>query len=398
MIQSNRIEKTSGARACVLRWAAVAVMAASILLTPSIALADVTIDGTTYPKGTQAADPAGTWSYDGNEGLTLNGYQGGAIIASDQNLVVELDGDNVVTGETDEDDMTAPGIEVDGGDVTITDAAGEAGTLKASSDGPLNAYGISAYWSEGDESVGGCVTIDGATVTVSSIDLDDEYTEGIHADKTVSIKNGANVTVEAKSANATLGIMAQAVDVTDSTLAIKASSTDDNSTARGIYASGIVGKGSSMDHAITIANSNVTIDSDTSAFYADQSGDNAPSLTISDATITSPDGGAVYTGPSSDGPGALTIATVAGSNGKTAAPDVTITAGAPAAGAAGTDAATEVGSAAETEVAADGSATETEATPKTGNSSLPVVGIAAGAAVALLVVLRLGRKPKHPAE
>ena len=78
--------------------------------------------------------------------------------------------------------------------------------------------------------------------------------------------------------------------------------------------------------------------------------------------------------------------------------DVTITAGAPAAGAAGTDAATEVGSAAETEVAADGSATETEATPKTGNSSLPVVGIAAGAAVALLVVLRLGRKPKHPAE
>lgn len=146
---------------------ACALMAGQLLL-PSVALAAdwVNVGGTQYDAGTAAGDEAGTWSWDGADDMKLNGYDGGSIGAKG-NLTIGVTGTNTVTA-----DAGQSAIAVKNGNLAIT----------------------------GDGNAGGDVTISGVSVNATASGAA-ENVAGIRATAgSVTIDKGADVKIEAKSA------------------------------------------------------------------------------------------------------------------------------------------------------------------------------------------------------
>lgn len=163
---------------------ACALMVGQLLL-PSVALAAdwVNVGGTQYDAGTAAGDEAGTWSWDGADDMKLNGYDGGSIGAKG-NLTIGVTGTNTVTA-----DAGQSAIAVKNGNLAIT------------GDGTLNATAqTDVIAAEGDGNAGGDVTISGANVNVTASGAVNSAT-GIRATAgSVTIDKGADVKIEAKSA------------------------------------------------------------------------------------------------------------------------------------------------------------------------------------------------------
>lgn len=193
-IHDNPIDR---ARACSLShgtWrrvgaklacAGACVLMAGQLLLPSVALAAdwVNVGGTQYDAGTAAGDEAGTWSWDGANDMKLNGYDGTGISAQG-NLTIDVTGTNTVTA-----DAGQSAIAVKNGNLAIT------------GDGTLNATAqTDVIAAEGDGNAGGDVTISGANVSVTASGAVNSAT-GIRATAgSVTIDKGADVKIEAKSA------------------------------------------------------------------------------------------------------------------------------------------------------------------------------------------------------
>ena len=99
-----------------LACAGASVLMVGQLLLPSVALAAewVNVGGTQYDAGAAAGDDAGTWSWDGADDMTLNGYDGGSIGAKG-NLNIDVTGINTVTA-----DARQSAIEVKDGNLAIT--------------------------------------------------------------------------------------------------------------------------------------------------------------------------------------------------------------------------------------------------------------------------------------
>lgn len=163
---------------------ACALMAGQLLL-PSVALAAewVNVGGTQYDAGTAAGDEAGTWSWDGANDMKLNGYDGGSIGAKG-NLTIGVTGANTVTA-----DAGQSAIAVKNGNLAIT---GD-GTLNATAQNDVIA-------ASGDGRTGGDVTISGVSVNATASGAA-ENVAGIRATAgSVTIDKGADVKIEAKSA------------------------------------------------------------------------------------------------------------------------------------------------------------------------------------------------------
>lgn len=163
---------------------ACALMAGQLLL-PSVALAAewVSVGGTQYNRGTAAGDDAGTWSWDGADDMKLNGYDGGSIGARG-NLTIGVTGTNTVTA-----DAGQSAIAVKNGNLAIT------------GDGALNATAQNdVITAIGDGNAGGDVTISGVSVNATASGAA-ENVAGIRATAgSVTIDKGADVKIEAKSA------------------------------------------------------------------------------------------------------------------------------------------------------------------------------------------------------
>ena len=163
---------------------ACALMVGQLLL-PSVALAAewVNVGGTQYNKGAVAGDEAGTWSWDGADDMKLNGYNGAGISAQG-NLNIDVAGTNTITA-----DAGQSAIAVKNGNLAIT------------GDGTLNATAqTDVIAAEGDGNEGGDVTISGANVNVTASGAVNSAT-GIRATAgSVTIDKGADVKIEAKSA------------------------------------------------------------------------------------------------------------------------------------------------------------------------------------------------------
>lgn len=166
-----------------LACAGACVLMAGQLLLPSVALAAewVNVGGTQYNKA--AGDDAGTWSWDGADDMKLNGYDGAGISAQG-NLNIGVTGTNTVTA-----DAGQSAIAVKNGNLAIT------------GDGTLNATAqTDVIAAEGDGNEGGDVTISGANVNVTASGAVNSAT-GIRATAgSVTIDKGADVKIEAKSA------------------------------------------------------------------------------------------------------------------------------------------------------------------------------------------------------
>ena len=163
---------------------ACALMVSQLLL-PSVALAAdwVNVGGTQYNKGNAAGDDAGTWSWDGADDMKLSGYDGAGISAQG-NLNIDVAGTNTITA-----DAGQSAIAVKNGNLAIT------------GDGTLNATAqTDVIAAEGDGNEGGDVTISGANVNVTASGAVNSAT-GIRATAgSVTIDKGADVKIEAKSA------------------------------------------------------------------------------------------------------------------------------------------------------------------------------------------------------
>lgn len=168
-----------------LACAGACVLMAGQLLLPSVALAAdwVNVDGTQYDRGAVAGDEAGTWSWDGADDMKLNGYDGTGISAQG-NLTIDVAGTNTITA-----DAGQSAIAVKNGNLAIT------------GDGTLNATAqTDVIAAEGDGNAGGDVTISGANVNVTASGAVNSAT-GIRATAgSVTIDKGADVKIEAKSA------------------------------------------------------------------------------------------------------------------------------------------------------------------------------------------------------
>ena len=163
---------------------ACALMVGQLLL-PSVALAAdwVNVGGTQYDAGTAAGDEAGTWSWDGADDMKLNGYDGAGISAQG----------NLTIGVTDNNTITA-----DAGQSAI---AVKNGNLAITGDGALNATAQNdVIAASGDGRTGGDVTISGVSVNATASGAA-ENVAGIRATAgSVTIDKGADVKIEAKSA------------------------------------------------------------------------------------------------------------------------------------------------------------------------------------------------------
>ena len=168
-----------------LACAGACVLMAGQLLLPSVALAAewVSVGGTQYNKGAVAGDEAGTWSWDGADDMKLNGYNGGSIGAKG-NLTIGVTGTNTVTA-----DAGQSAIAVKNGNLAIT------------GDGTLNATAQNdVITASGDGRTGGDVTISGVSVNATASGAA-ENVAGIRATAgSVTIDKGADVKIEAKSA------------------------------------------------------------------------------------------------------------------------------------------------------------------------------------------------------
>lgn len=168
-----------------LACAGACMLMAGQLLLPSVALAAdwVNVGGTQYDAGTAAGDEAGTWSWNGADDMRLNGYDGTGISAQG-NLTIDVAGTNTITADAGQSAIAAKN-----------------GNLAITGDGTLNATAqTDVIAAEGDGNAGGDVTISGANVNVTASGAVNSAT-GIRATAgSVTIDKGADVKIEAKSA------------------------------------------------------------------------------------------------------------------------------------------------------------------------------------------------------
>ena len=204
---------------------AVCALTVSSLLMPSVSLAAEwgKVGGNKY--NTAASDEAGTWSWDGADGLKLNNYNGGESQAAGK-LNVNYSGTNIVTAEWIESINVSHGTNEnaelniqgdEGGTLSVTsteDAILSTGNINIDGAGSVNATstGFDAINAGGDLAIKGSgnVNATGASDGIranGNITIDDSGAvtaratkdKGIGADKNLTIKGGG--TVEASSAD-----------------------------------------------------------------------------------------------------------------------------------------------------------------------------------------------------
>ncbi len=137
---------------------ATAIAMSGMLMMPNMAWAAewVNVDGNTYHD----AHTEDTWAWDGGESMTLNGYDGGSILAGadsvggDGGLNINLSGENYVDGQ----------VHIEG-DTTITGDADASLHVDASSDGSMDI----ALQADGR------LTIEGTTVEAVNVTDYDAY-------------------------------------------------------------------------------------------------------------------------------------------------------------------------------------------------------------------------------
>ncbi|RHF99050.1 hypothetical protein [Collinsella sp. AM23-17] len=241
---------------------AVCALTVSSLLMPSVSLAAewVKVGGNKY--NTAASDEAGTWSWDGADGLKLNNYNGGEIQAAGK-LNVNYSGNNIVTADWIEGIKASHGknenaelnIQGDAGStlsVTSTeDAILSTGNINIDGAGSVNATstGLDAINAGGDLAIKGSgnVNATGASDGIranGNITIDDNGAvaaratkdKGIGTDKNLTIKGGG--TVEASSEK-------DAAVEAKGSLAATNASLNVNGVEYGVYAH----KGITLDHA-----------------------------------------------------------------------------------------------------------------------------------------------------
>ena len=241
---------------------AVCALTVSSLLMPSVSLAAewVKVGGNKY--NTAASDEAGTWSWDGADGLKLNNYNGGEIQAAGK-LNVNYSGNNIVTADWIEGIKASHGknenaelnIQGDAGStlsVTSTeDAILSTGNINIDGAGSVNATstGFDAINAGGDLAIKGSgnVNATGASDGIranGNITIDDNGAvaaratkdKGIGTDKNLTIKGGG--TVEASSEK-------DAAVEAKGSLAATNASLNVNGVEYGVYAH----KGITLDHA-----------------------------------------------------------------------------------------------------------------------------------------------------
>ena len=153
----------------------------SSLLMPSISFAAewVQVDGNTYTAGATAGDGS-TWTWNGADDMTLNGYNGGGIAAGGK-LNVSYEGTNTVANEG-------------GNGISIENGTSEGAELNISGTGTLTVTAEGdALYSERDMTISGTGTVN-ATGDVS----------GIHADNDLSINTSGTVTAKGARAEGVL--------------------------------------------------------------------------------------------------------------------------------------------------------------------------------------------------
>ena len=241
---------------------AVCALTVSSLLMPSVSLAAewVKVGGNKY--NTAASDEAGTWSWDGADGLKLNNYNGGEIQAAGK-LNVNYSGNNIVTADWIEGIKASHGknenaelnIQGDAGStlsVTSTeDAILSTGNINIDGAGSVNATstGLDAINAGGDLAIKGSgnVNATGASDGIranGNITIDDNGAvaaratkdKGIGTDKNLTIKGGG--TVKASSEK-------DAAVEAKGSLAATNASLNVNGVEYGVYAH----KGITLDHA-----------------------------------------------------------------------------------------------------------------------------------------------------
>ena len=194
----------------------------SSLLMPSISFAAewVEVDGAHYTAGAAAGDGS-TWTWDGADDMTLNGYNGGGIAAGGK-LNVSYEGNNTVANESGSgisvESVTSEGAELNiSGTGTLTATAeGNAlyseGDMTISGTGAVNATGdASGIYTQGDLSINtsGTVTAKGTRA------------EGIRTDGDITIAGGGTVDTISEQ---DFGIIAKEVlTVSNSTLTAQGS-------------------------------------------------------------------------------------------------------------------------------------------------------------------------------
>ena len=241
---------------------AVCALTVSSLLMPTVSLAAewVKVGGNKY--NTAASDEAGTWSWDGADGLKLNNYNGGEIQAAGK-LNVNYSGNNIVTADWIEGIKASHGknenaelnIQGDAGStlsVTSTeDAILSTGNINIDGAGSVNATstGLDAINAGGDLAIKGSGNVN-ATGTSDGIRANGNITiddngavaaratkgKGIGTDKNLTIKGGG--TVEASSEK-------DAAVEAKGSLAATNASLNVNGVEYGVYAH----KGITLDHA-----------------------------------------------------------------------------------------------------------------------------------------------------
>ena len=174
----------------------------SSLLMPSISLAAewVDVDGVRHEAAAgPAGDAAGTWSWDGADDMTLNGYNGGAIEAEGK-LNVTYSGNNTVTNENGRGILVMDG-NTENAELNIQGDASS--TLNVTSSGD-------AIMSEGDINIDGAGTVNATSTEHDAIDAKGDLTikgsgnvnatgdsDGIRADDNITIDNSGTVTAKA---------------------------------------------------------------------------------------------------------------------------------------------------------------------------------------------------------
>ena len=241
---------------------AVCALTVSSLLMPSVSLAAewVKVGGNKY--NTATSDEAGTWSWDGADGLKLNNYNGGEIQAAGK-LNVNYSGNNIVTADWIEGIKASHGknenaelnIQGDAGStlsvISTEDAILSTGNINIDGAGSVNATsaGLDAINAGGDLAIKGSgnVNATGASDGIranGNITIDDNGAvaaratkdKGIGTDKNLTIKGGG--TVEASSEK-------DAAVEAKGSLAATNASLNVNGVEYGVYAH----KGITLDHA-----------------------------------------------------------------------------------------------------------------------------------------------------
>ena len=162
----------------------------SSLLMPSISFAAewIEVDNTPYYAGAAAGDGS-TWSWNGADDMTLNGYNGGSIAARGK-LNVSYEGDNTVANEY-------------GNGISVENGTNESAELNISGTGTLTATAEgNAIYSQDDMTISGTGAVTAKsgsgegilaggdmTITGGTVDACSERDCGIVAEETLTVSN-----------------------------------------------------------------------------------------------------------------------------------------------------------------------------------------------------------------